>query len=63
MKKVIKIDLDKEDEVELLNPSAIARKLGVSSQYAGRVLNKRTTGKKLKERMIRLFGIDKHQAA
>ena len=61
MKKVIKIDLEKEDEVQLLNPSEIARRLGVTPQYAGRVLSKKQPGTKLKERIISLFGIDKHQ--
>lgn len=60
---IIKIDLDNKTEVELLNPSAVARALGVSPQYAGRVLHKKQSGNKLKERMINLFGIDKHQAA
>ena len=63
MKEIIKIDLNNDDEVDLLNLSAIARKLGVSPQHAGRVLRKKKPSKKLKERIIKLFGMNNHQAA
>jgi hypothetical protein len=59
MSKTIKIDLDKKEHVNLLNPSAVARLLGVTPQYAGRVLRGRQSSKKLKEQFQKMINPDK----
>jgi len=62
MSKIIKIDLDNENDVELLNYSAIARKLKVTPQYAARVFRGKQPGTKLKERLLKFFNPN-HRAA
>jgi hypothetical protein len=58
---IIKIDLDKADETILLNPGEVARQLGVTPQYAWRVLRQKQPGTKIKEQLVKKHGA--HKAA
>jgi hypothetical protein len=60
-RNIVKIDLDKADETILLNPGEVARQLGVTPQYAWRVLRQKQPGTKIKEQLVKKHGA--HKAA